>query len=180
LDYRRTSFLLRWASCKCGAERKGAAESFLPCVEANGVHGFGAKTRNGREKKSSNVGHSSGTFARDAVMGEHVPEFAEGVIDVGGGAKFARDGFEFGTDALGFEEKALLAGVEEAERGMGSVAEHFAAAVIGRGEGTTLWFVLSGLLFLLRRRELRNLVIDPSGHRRLLRGGFLRSLRSRY
>ncbi len=108
--------LLCWPSHgQCGSRGEGAAEGFLPFVEVDGSGGFHVNAGNGGKKESGDVSQRRGAFPGDAILGEHFPELAEGVIDVGGGAKFAGDGFEFLADALGFEEKAFLAGVEGAE-----------------------------------------------------------------
>jgi len=60
------------------------------------------------------------------------------MIDVGVSAKFAGDGGEFVADAFGIEDVAFYARVEKTERGMGSVAKHFASAIVGRCVATSV------------------------------------------
>jgi len=56
------------------------------------------------------------------------------VVDVGGGAELAGDGYEFLADFFLGEELLLFAGVDEAEGGVGLVTEHAALATVGERE----------------------------------------------
>jgi hypothetical protein len=79
-------------------------------------------------------------------------------------AEFAGDGGEFGSNAIGFEDAALFAGVKEAERGMRIVAEHGATAIVGSAIGTSVWIGDAGC------GSARRFDLGLSGHGVLLFG----------
>src|SRR6267378_7142699 len=86
------------------------------------------------EKKLSEIGEIFGPAGGDAAVGYEIEKFAEDVVDVGGGAELAGDGFEFLADFFLGEELLLFAGVDEAEGRVGLVTEHAALATVGEGE----------------------------------------------
>src|SRR5206468_2653897 len=80
-------------------------------------------------------GEGFGFFDGDAVLGQGGEDFAEDVVDVGGGEVVAGErGGEFGADALGLKALALFARVEGAQAGMIAMTKHAAAAAVGVGE----------------------------------------------
>lgn len=115
--------------------RESAGEGAFPIVEAGGRAARHAALEtnalDGGEEERGDVGHGRGAFAGDAVVREHVPKFAEGVVDIGGGAKFTGERGEFIADMLGFEDAAFFASVEEAKKRMRTVAKHGAATIVG-------------------------------------------------
>jgi len=140
-----------------------------PSVRAVDATGFEADAFDRWNKKRGDVSHSGRAFSGNAVVSEHVPKFAESVIDVRIGAKFPGDGSEFCAYAISFEDAALFAGVEETERGMRFVAKHDATAIVGRFVRTSV--CVGGL------RNGRTSDFDPglSGHGVLLFGRTLRT-----
>jgi len=84
------------------------------------------------EHELGDVGEGFGFFDGDAVLRQGGEDFAEDVVDVGGGEIVAGErGGEFGADALGLEALALFAGVEGAQAGMIAMAKHATAAAVG-------------------------------------------------
>jgi hypothetical protein len=75
-----------------------------------------------------------GGFAKgDTVLGGGDEEFAEDVVDVGGGEEIAVEGgADFVAQALGLEALQFLPGMEGAEGRMGRAAQHTAAAAVGK------------------------------------------------
>jgi hypothetical protein len=86
------------------------------------------------EEKLSEIGEVFGAAGGDTAVGYEIEEFAEDVVDVGGGAELAGDGFEFLADFFLGEELLLFAGVDQAEGRVGLVAEHAALAAVGERE----------------------------------------------
>jgi hypothetical protein len=67
----------------------------------------------------------------DAVLRDGGKEFAEDVVDVGGGEEIAIEGDgNFVAQALGLEELQFLPGMEGTERRMDRAAQHAAAAAV--------------------------------------------------
>jgi hypothetical protein len=90
------------------------------------------------EQSFAEVGEVGGFAEGDAVLGDGDEEFAEDVVDVGGGEEIAVEGCgDFFAEALGLDALELLAGMEGAEGRMGWAAEHAAAAVVGKLELAT-------------------------------------------
>ena len=114
--------------------REGATERVLPSVVVAGGDNVTLDGGKGLEDELADVSENGGVARRNAVVGEEGEEFSQDVVEVVGGLELARDGDEFGADAIGLEELLLLAGVEEAEGGMILPADHAAAAAIAAGE----------------------------------------------
>ena len=100
--------------------------------------------REGREHDLAEEGEGGGFARRDTVLGDGDKEFAEDVVDVGGGEEIAVEGGgDFVAEALGLEELKLLPGMEGTEGRMGRAAQHAAAAAVGevklagRGDNST-------------------------------------------
>ena len=89
----------------------------------------------GGEKKLAEIGESSGIAGRNAISRDSGVEFAEDVIDVGGGHVIAGEGLgEFGAETVGFEELQLGTCVEDAERAVAWETKHAAAATVSERE----------------------------------------------
>jgi hypothetical protein len=114
----------------------GGADGFLPGADAamNEI-GFVADVFLAAEKELGEVGERTGAAGGNAAGGDKLEELANDMIDIGG-AELAGDGREFLSDFVQLEELLLFASVDEAERGMGVVAEHAALAAIGERELT--------------------------------------------
>jgi hypothetical protein len=77
----------------------------------------------GGEESFAEVGEVGGFAKGDAVLGDGDEEFAEDVVDVGGGEEIAVEGCgDFFAEALGLDALEFLAGVEGAEGRMGRAA----------------------------------------------------------
>ena len=101
----------------------GGVEDFVPVgefvVEGELLFDVGEA----REHDLAHVGEGESFADGDAVLGDGDEEFAEDVVDVGGGEEAAVEGRgDFVAEALGLDELKFLAGVEGAERGMSRVA----------------------------------------------------------
>lgn len=116
-----------------GRDGEGAAEGLFPGGEALGHGDLVLDGGEAVEEELADVGEDGDVAAGDAVAGEEGEEFAEDVIDIAGGLEFAGEGGELGGDAVGFEELALLAGVDEAEARVGGGAGEAAFAAVGEG-----------------------------------------------
>lgn len=87
------------------------------------------------EEELADVREGGSRAGGDTVLRDGGVEAAEGVVDVGGGEEIAGEGLgEFGAEAFGFELLKLGASVEEAEVGMGGMAEPAAAATVRERE----------------------------------------------
>ena len=87
------------------------------------------------EHELGGVAEGFGFFDGDAVLGQGSKNFAEDVVDVGGGEEVAGErGGEFGADALGLDALALFTRMEGAQAGMIGMAKHAAAATVGERE----------------------------------------------
>jgi hypothetical protein len=116
-------------------ERGGSVEGFGPLLEFVGEGELLFDVGEGGEQDLAEVGECGGFAEGDAVLCGGDEEFAEDVVDVGGGEKIALEGCgDLGAQALGLEELELFAGVEDAEAGMGGGAEHAAGAAVGELE----------------------------------------------
>ena len=96
----------------------------------------------GEEQELADEGEVGGVAGRDAVLGDGLEEFAEHEVDVCGGHQSAgkRSG-ELGAEPVGFDNLALSAGVENAERRVIVLAEHATGAVVSKRELTERGFV---------------------------------------
>jgi hypothetical protein len=114
-------------------------------VAALSVDDFAADQGDGLEKKLADVGEQGGVARRDAILGDGGEEFAEDVVDVGGGVEVSgkRSG-EVPAKAFGFEELALGAGVEDAQGWVILVAGHAALSAVGEREVAEMGIVGSG------------------------------------
>jgi hypothetical protein len=100
---------------------------------------------NGVEHKLADVGEDGSVAGRDAALGQGNEEFAEDIVDIGGGHESTGDGGgDFGAEALGFEELHLVVGVEKAKRGVALVTEHAAFAAVGELKLAKMRIVGSG------------------------------------
>jgi hypothetical protein len=82
-------------------------------------------------------------------------EAAESGVDVGGGEGIDGKGLgEFGAEAFGFKLLEFSAGMEEAEIGMGGMAQHAVVATVGERE-----LPKAGFSTALRSRD----DVDPNG-----------------
>jgi hypothetical protein len=116
------------------------------------------------------VGEDSGFAKRDAVLRGCGKEFAEDVVDFGGGEEIAVEGGgNFLAQALGLEELRFLADVESAEMWMAVATRTAASAAIGERERT------QGRAVLLRRdRTAVNVAISRHGSLQKERFGIFR------
>jgi hypothetical protein len=106
-----------------GGERGGIVEDFIPVIEFVGEGELLFDVGEGREHDFAQAGEGEGFADGDAVLGDGDEEFAEDVVDVGGGEEAAVEGGgDFVAEALGLDALKFLAGVESAESGMGRVA----------------------------------------------------------
>ena len=94
----------------------------------SGVH-FAFHGGDGLEEKLAEIAKGGGSLMRDALFGQGGEDFAEDVVYVRDGVELAGKGSELGGELIGLEK--LLAGVEDAERGMARFAEHGAGAAVG-------------------------------------------------
>jgi hypothetical protein len=94
----------------------GRADGVLPFVHV-GVDekGFVADMFLAVEKKLGEIGEIFGAAGGNAAVGDEFEEFAEDMVDVGGGTELAGDGFELLADFFFGEELLLFAGVDKAE-----------------------------------------------------------------
>lgn len=89
----------------------------------------------GGEQGLAEIGEAGGFAEGDTVLGDGDKEFAEDVVDVGGGEEIAVEGCgDFFAQALGLDALEFLPGMEGAVGRMGRAAEHAAAAVVGKLE----------------------------------------------
>jgi hypothetical protein len=102
-------------------------------VEFVGEGEFLLYVREAREHDLAEEGQGGGFAEGDAVLGGGDKEFAEDMVDVGGGEEIAVEGGgDFAAQALGLEELGFLAGVEGTEGRMGRAAQHAAPAAVGK------------------------------------------------
>jgi hypothetical protein len=117
-----------------GRERGGGVvQHFFPVVEFVVERKLQLHAREGGEHDLAEEGEGGGFARRDTVLGDGDKEFAEDVVDVGGGEEIAVEGGgNFVAEALGLEEFELLPGMESTEERMGRDAQHAAAAAVGK------------------------------------------------
>ena len=116
-------------------------------VEFVGEREFFFYVGEAREQDLAEVGEGSGFARRDAVLGDGGEEFAEDVVDVGGGEEIAVEGGgNFVAETLGLEELELLPGVEGTEEGMSRGAQHAAEAAVGKVKLALLGDTRAGIL----------------------------------
>jgi len=89
----------------------------------------------GDEKEFADEGEGGCVARRDAILGDGLEELAENEIDVCGSHEWTgnRRG-ELGAEKIGFDDLALGAGVEDAQRRMISPAKHAASAAVSELE----------------------------------------------
>jgi len=87
----------------------------------------------GSEQDLAEVGEDGGVARRDAVLRDGDKEFAEDVVDIGGGEEITveRDG-DLGTQALRLAGLQFFPGMERTQRRVVRVARHAAATAIGK------------------------------------------------
>src|SRR5947209_8870383 len=116
-------------------------------------------------KQLSDVAEDGGAANRNAVLGQGSEESGEGMVDGRGGAEFAENAEDFGTDLAGVQVLLFPAPVVEAEIVAGG-AGHAAAAPGGIGVLTQVVRLGSaGRLVLVRYAVL-------GGHWWALSGGW--------
>jgi len=116
-------------------ETDGVADHPLPSVVAVLELGFVFDGREGLKHELAEEGEGvSGTLG-DAALGESGKDFAENVVDVGGGEEVAGErGGELFAKAMRLQELEFTAGMEGAEGGVVFEAEHAAFAAVGEGK----------------------------------------------
>ena len=118
-----------------GGEVDGVGDHVLPGFVGVFEFGFLFDGGDGLEEELADIGECGGIACGDAILGQGGEDFAKDMIDVGGVEEIAGErGSQFSTDALGFEELLLFAGVEGAKAGMREMAKHAATAAVGIGE----------------------------------------------
>jgi len=118
---------------KRSGEGCGVVEDFVPVVEFVGEGELLLHVGEAREHDPAEESEGGGFAKGDAVLGGGDKEFAEDVVDVGGGEEIAVEGGgDFAAQALGLEELPFLAGMEGTERRMGRAAQHAAGTAVGK------------------------------------------------
>src|SRR6266700_2741572 len=98
-------------------KRLGIQVHFFPHFRIILKTDFVLKFVEGEEQELANEGEVAGVAGRDAVLGDGLKEFAEDEVDVRGGHETAGEsGGELGAEAVRFDDLALGASVEDAER----------------------------------------------------------------
>jgi len=116
-------------------KRLGIQVHFFPHFRIILKTDFVLKFVEGEEQELANEGEVAGVAGRDAVLGDGLKEFAEDEVDVRGGHETAGEsGGELGAEAVRFDDLALGASVEDAERRMMVLAEHATDAAVGERE----------------------------------------------
>jgi len=128
-------------------EGGGIGQHLVPMGEFIGERKLLLHVREAREHDLAHVGEDGGLAKRDAVLRDGGEEFAEDVVDVGGGEEIAVEGGgDFVAQALGFEELEFLPGMEGAEGRMERAAQHAAAAAVGKWKLATSGDTNTGIL----------------------------------
>jgi hypothetical protein len=105
--------------------------SFIGVGEGGLLLGHGERV----EHEGAKVAEGGGVALGNTILGQGGEDFAEDVVDVGGGEEIAGEGGgHFGAKSMGFQELLLGVAVEETEGRVGVVAKHAAAAAVGEGE----------------------------------------------
>jgi len=116
-------------------KRLGIQVHFFPNFRIILKTDFVLKFVEGEEQELADEGEVAGVAGRDAVLGDGLKEFAEDEVDVRGGHETAGEsGGELGAEAVRFDDFALGASVEDAERRMIVLAEHATDAAVGERE----------------------------------------------
>ena len=116
-------------------ERGGIVEDLVPVLEFVVERKLLLHVGEGREHDLAEEGEGGGFAKGDTVLRDGDKEFAEDVVNVGGGEEIAMErGGNFAAQALGLEELQFLPGVEGTEGRMGRAAQHAAAAAVGKLE----------------------------------------------
>ena len=116
-------------------ERGGTGHHFCPVLEFVVERKLLLHVGEGREHDLAEEGEGGGFAKGDTVLRDGDKEFAEDVVNVGGGEEIAMErGGNFAAQALGLEELQFLPGVEGTEGRMGRAAQHAAAAAVGKLE----------------------------------------------
>ncbi len=123
---------------RLGRDGEGAADDVIPNGEATRLRDFLAHAVEAVEEQLAEIGEDGGLAAGDAIGGEKGKEPAKGMVDVGGGHEFAGDRSKLGGDTLGVKDKALAAGVVEAEGGVAVPAGVAALAAVGVGVAASM------------------------------------------
>ena len=106
-----------------GGEGRGVGQGVGPLVKFVVEGELLFDVREAREHDLAEEGEGGGFAEGDTVLGCGDEEFAEDVVDVGGGEEIAVEGGgDFAAEALGLEELQFLAGVEGAEGSVGGAA----------------------------------------------------------
>jgi hypothetical protein len=124
------------------------AEEGAPVAGAEAFDTFAAKLGLAVEHHLSEVGEELCVTARYAIGGGELEQFGEHIVNFGHGAEAAGSGGKLGGNGLEVldltrvqREFLLLASVEDAESGVGVVAEHAAGAAVSKRELAELGFV---------------------------------------
>jgi len=116
-------------------KRLGIQVHFFPNFRIILKTDFVLKFVEGEEQELADEGEVAGVAGRDAVLGDGLEEFAEDEIDVRCGHETAGgSGGELGAEAVRFDNLALSASVEDAERRVVMLAEHTTSAAVGERE----------------------------------------------
>jgi len=116
-----------------GGEGGGIVEYLAPVLKFVAEGKFLLHVGEGREHDLAHVSEGDGFAKGNAVLRGSSEDFAEDVVDVGGGEEIAVEGGgNFAAQALGLEELQFLPGMEGTEGRMGRAAQHAAAAAVGK------------------------------------------------
>ena len=98
-------------------EGDGVVDHARPGVVGVLELGFGFYGGERLEEELADVGENGGGAGSDAALGEGGEDFAQDVVDVGGGVEMAGErGGKLRTEAAAFEQLLLIAGVKETSR----------------------------------------------------------------
>jgi hypothetical protein len=141
-------------------ERDGVRGHPFPSLEIVLKAEFLLEFAKGKEQELANESQVGGIAGRDAVLGDGFVKFAEGEVDVRGSHEFAcESGGEFGAEAVGFDDLALGASVEDTESWVVLLAEHATGAAVGERELAERRFVgrdaRTGLFWFIHDSFLR-------------------------
>jgi len=114
-------------------ERGGIGEDFVPVLKFVLERKLLLHVGEAREHDLAHVGEDGGFAKGDSVLRDGSKEFAEDVVDVGGGEEIAVErGGNFVAQALRLEELEFLPGMEGTESRMERAAQHAAPAAVGK------------------------------------------------
>jgi hypothetical protein len=149
---RVSSGLLDRATFGSGPGVQDGREEARPATIAAGEIDFPLDAADAVKKKLTNVGQGGARARGHAIGSDQAKEAAEDLIDVVDRIESACSRDEGGDDPVGLEDVLFLAGVEEAEGGVGWAAEHGAAAAVGERKSAAGW---SRCSYLARRIRVR-------------------------